>query len=961
MNMARLSKLYALVLVVFYPAAMLLGADKIEPAHFIVTNEILTPNIQPFTVTIGPFGNGGRLTGQNSGFEPVIYSTRYIASKGTTNKVSVRQSAISQYDTLKSGALDGANVDIYRIVNGFFVHVRSDTIPNDGFQVSGWFSALKRNMVLSPQETEFTFSWDPWNRSNVAYHFSIRAIDKRGKLSDYATSVMAVKPKKSGQETKSNNVIKFKPKIELSIFNAPKAPQNLTGKVTEKGTLQLSWDKPDQSVAGYLIYKSDVPPENHKGFYFNLTNNGPAIEKGDMVILRKKFYSSSRIRTHSNRVWGAGGETRLTRHNLISFFSDEDPDRHWELLPHLADTLVSQPGETFLRVTLNNDNKFSLSQYNHSGSGQNWYRVLEPRKKYRFEVWLRGDHTQQVEFKFSGFYGQKNKNNIKPIKFRITNTWQKYSTTFTPPTLYTGGKPQQMNLTMSGPSIVDIDNFRVYRADTPYLEYADESIAKLKSSGMSALRTHGLIATKKTSYDLEQLTNPSGITSSKRIRSTLPGSLKLAQSIGMQPWLQIEPHLSPKEWLGFVEYLAASYDPKIDTPSTKPWAWKRTKQGQQEPWVSAFANIYLEIGNETWNRIFRPWIFTPMTDAATGKEYSAGTVYGLYQEYILSTMRSSPYWNTLEPKLKTVIGGWANINAYGRDAAHASPSSDYLTIAAYNGGWDEDEGPVRPTPASFFSVLNQVTQSAKPTALKIKNDAHEVQKNRDRPLAIGTYEAGPGYAKNGLNRAKITEEQTAEQETVMKSLAAGTATLDAFLMRASEGFTLQNYFTFGSGRYWTSHARPEKGGQAYPAWDLLSLFNHKGTGDLLRVETIQVPTASLKAFGRRKAVKDAPLVAVYATQKQDRLTLILISRRVPNYPNNGDDGSTSVTVELPIAHAKQITKYSLTGTYASHNVSSKQVRIIPKVVSGQLTLPAFTIPELPPGQTVMYVFDGIND
>ena len=83
MNMARLSKLYALVLVVFYPAAMLLGADKIEPAHFIVTNEILTPNIQPFTVTIGPFGNGGRLTGQNSGFEPVIYSTRYIASKGT--------------------------------------------------------------------------------------------------------------------------------------------------------------------------------------------------------------------------------------------------------------------------------------------------------------------------------------------------------------------------------------------------------------------------------------------------------------------------------------------------------------------------------------------------------------------------------------------------------------------------------------------------------------------------------------------------------------------------------------------------------------------------------------------------------------------------------------------------------------------------------------------------------------
>jgi alpha-L-arabinofuranosidase len=513
---------------------------------------------------------------------------------------------------------------------------------------------------------------------------------------------------------------------------------------------------------------------------------------------------------------------------------------------------------------------------------------------------------------------------------------------------------------MSGPATIDVDNYRIYNAEAAYLKYSDENIAKLKASGMRALRTHGLVRTKSTTYNLEQLTNSDGITSSKSARNTLPDLLSLAQTASMQPWLQIEPHLSPKEWLGFVEYLAASYDPTVDTPSTKPWAWKRVKQGQQEPWTSEFDDIYLEIGNETWNGLFSPWTFNPMTDAATGQEYSAGTVYGLFQEYILSTMRSSPYWHTLKPHLKTITGGWANINAYGRDAARASPSSDFLTIAAYNGGWDENEDLVRPTPASFFNVLNQVTQSARPTAKKIKNDVQDVQKNRSRPLSLGTYESGPGYALNGLNHAKVTEEQAAEQETVMKSLAAGTATLDAFLARASEGFTLQNYFTFGTGRYWTSHARPEKGGQAYPAWDLLSLFNQKGTGDLLRVETTQVPTTYLKAYRRREAVEDAPLIAAYATKEDDRLTLILISRRVADYPNAGDSGSTDVTVELPIKSAKQITKYSLTGTYTSHNVFSKQVRIIPKLVSDQITLPTFTVSKLPPGQTVMFVFDGID-
>ncbi len=108
---------------------------------------------------------------------------------------------------------------------------------------------------------------------------------------------------------------------------------------------------------------------------------------------------------------------------------------------------------------------------------------------------------------------------------------------------------------------------------------------------------------------------------------------------GVNPWLQIEPHLAPDEWRALIQFIAAPYDPEKDDPLLKPWAYKRYMQGQIQPWTEEFDKIYFEIGNETWNRLFSPWIFTAMTDVATGRRYSAGNVYGLFQEYVISIFR----------------------------------------------------------------------------------------------------------------------------------------------------------------------------------------------------------------------------------------------------------------------------------------------------------------------------------
>jgi hypothetical protein len=135
---------------------------------------------------------------------------------------------------------------------------------------------------------------------------------------------------------------------------------------------------------------------------------------------------------------------------------------------------------------------------------------------------------------------------------------------------------------------------------------------------------------------------------------------------------------------------------------------------------------------------------------------------------------------------------------------------------------------------------------------------------------------------------------------------------------------------------------------------------------MLRTETLSVPTADLKAFSRRQTIKNAPLAAIYATRKEDRYSLFILSRKVPNYPVRGDDGYTPVNVELPFGGAKSITLYRMTGAPDANNLLSDNVKIekleIPSSTLGRrFSLNAETGADergLPPASTFLYVFNG---
>ncbi|MEL6645078.1 MAG: carbohydrate binding domain-containing protein [Pseudomonadota bacterium] len=924
-------------------------ADPVETAHFTVTDQVINPDVAPFTATIEAIGNGHRFV-RGGSFEPVVFRTQFLATGGDDRTIRARWDDLTGSDSWKTGAFDGAEVEVLRIENGQFRRVRLGTIANNGYQANGWVEETRGRHVAADSPA-YTFTWDRWSQADTPYYFTVVALDADGRRSQPAPAVSVIHPGEIERRGGGGDLKKMRSVDRPS--NNVRTPSNLRATLTPEGRVDLTWDRVP-GAAGYAVFRSDSHPANHTGHQIVLTESGPAIQSGDLVILRKKFYRADRETIPSKRMWGArqirnGFGTRMIRH-----MSDDAAGGNWNLVPHDADTPVENPGETFLRVSPKSGEALEIGIYNYGGTGQDWYEVLDPAHDYTFEAWIRGADGQPVTFSVEDHY----KRTIPPATFTPTSDWQRVVYTFSPPTLFEGDKPGRMVLAVTGPGQIDVDNMRIYRADTPFLAFLPEEQAQLRASGMSALRTHALIKTRTSTYDLEQLTNTEGVTRTDW-NNSLPQNLAAIDSVDMDPWLQIEPHLSVEEWIGLVEYLAAPFDPAVHSAEERPWAAKRHAQGREEPWVDAFDTIYFEVGNETWNGLFRPWVFDKMRDAGTGRELSRGTVYGLYQEYVLVALQQSPHWDALSEKLVPVLGGHARSD-FGFDAARVSPNSPIVGHAGYIGGWDEGEGPVRPTPLGFTSVLMQVAQGASRGTREHADKTRDVARARGTPLDFATYEAGPGYALDGLNRRRVTPEQAALQEEAMKSVAAGAATLDGFLDRAAGGMVLQNFFTYGTGPRWTSHSAWHAGGQPHPSWDALSVFNMHATGAMLAVDVRDMVTVDLPEVENRPAVSDAPAIGVYATRQGDRLSVIVISRRVPDFPQAGDSGITDVRIDLPISTAQSLTRIDQTGTHASTNLTAPQTRFEATDISVPDTLPQLFIEGLEPGKATFFIFDGIS-
>jgi len=955
------------------------GAKYRRPASFIVTEQVVNKNVEPFTATINAFGNAL----VTASFEPAVYRTRFFPEEDAPDRIILSAKTITGYDVLREGFYDGAEVRVYRIVDGKVRIVRRDRVAQGGSPMSGWVLASGDGKLVPVKngaaKSQYCFAFDEFNRTDVPYWFTVASVDKNGVESEKATAVRVERAKgKLVSRLEQTERIDFKPPKNVPPDALPpEKPQALSASYeVATGTAILNWEATaKEAIAGYRVYRSDYAPETHRnGYYLKLEGGVPkdpeaTIRKGDWVIVGKTFTSFSRNQYHSNRVWGSH-QNKAAMPNGMSVFPDEDPALTWVLEPHAKETAVTEAGATCAKFSLKEGAQLLFEQYIYGPTGQSWYHVLKPGQKYVVEFWAKqeGMTNSTAIFKLNGFYNKK----VEPKTFSIGQAWQLFRATFTVDQLYEGkGSIGQTSLGFNGPGTLWLDNYRVYEEAAPFLDYMPQEYADLKSSGMQALRTHAFIKSSTHTHDMEQLTNPRGAISGLEKGNTLPQTLGMMEKAGVLPWLQVEMHMTPEEWLGFVEYLAAPYDPAKDTPAAKPWAYKRFAQGRREPWTDAFSRIDFEISNETWNWLFQPWVFESMSDGKTGRNYHRAEVYGLFQEHVIDCLKASPYWASsgLDKKVRFILSGW-RVQEYGLKAVTASKRSHMVTRPGYNGGWDEGEGPSEGTDASLFMTLIHAGQSAIPEAVEMKMKRDKMRSEGIADFQIGTYEAGPGYALSGLNnQPRMTDAQVRSQEETMKSLAAGTATLDSFLGRAANDYDLQNFFTYYHGRsHWVSHTALQSNSRPHPCWMTLALFNTKATGDMLKVEAQSLPVVDLPAFNRRKATPDVPLAALYATRFKDRLCLFVLSRKINKYPLADDDGFTPVTVTLPISHAKSVTLYRMANDPRSHNLDSEQVRIETLTLPRSVAKTVFVVDDktgadnrgLPPGATLLYVFEGIS-
>lgn len=963
------------------PAAETEGPDMAKfrrEAVFVVSEEVANPAVAPFTATVGSFGNA--LVGL--GFEPPVWRTRLFAALDAPDRVVAAHNDLSGYDAYRESLYDGAEVRVYRIVDGAVRLVRRDRVPEGGARFLDWNGMTPGGKLYPPAPASdglvrVRVHPDDWNRRGVPYWYAVSAVTADGVESLRSDAVRLDLPaeKPAGKGIAQETVAFQSPKNAPAPASVPAAPTDLAAAYdADTGDVLLSWKPASGDIAGFRVWRSDVSPERQTAEPHLLLAdgaNGEPVRKGDLVIVAREFRSYSRAKYNSNRVWGASQNNRDgLPEGLADLYPDENPAVSWVLEDHAPDTPVADAGRTCLKVSLHDDSPFALKAYNHASTRQTWYPVLRVGVPHVVEFWARAEGAMKATFRLNGFYNRR----VEPIAFEIGPEWRLCRAEFTPGVPYDSDGVGQTELRFEGEGSLWLDNYRVYDSGAAFLDWMPEEYAALRDSGMGMLRTHAFIKTGKKTYSMEGFTNPAGAIQGVSKGNTLPQTLAAFRKANVKPWLQVEWHMAPEEWAGFVEYLAAPYDPAAgDTPEKKPWAAKRAAQGQAAPWTDEFPELFFEIGNETWNWLFSPWVFEAMDDAATGRRYDRGQVYGLFQEYVISCLKASPWWTPeVDAKVKFVLGGW-RVQKYGLKAAETSPRSHFVTRAAYNGGWDEGEGPAEGNDPSLFRALIQAGQSAIPEAVEMR--AERDRMNAERPeterFAIGTYEAGPGYALSGLNgQAKMSKEQVRAQEETMKSLGAGTATLDTFLGRAAEGYAVQNFFTFRHGRtHWVSHADLARGGQAYPCWTTLALFNREAAGgDMLRVAAESVPTVDIAAYRRRKAAAAVPLAACYALRRGGRLCLFVLSRKIDGYPVAGDDGFTPVSVRLPIAGAARLTLHRLAGDPRAHNLDSEVVKVETLDLDPALARPDFRIDAatgadargLPPGSTFLYVFDDIE-
>lgn len=643
------------------------------------------------------------------------------------------------------------------------------------------------------------------------------------------------------------------------------------------------------------------------------------------------------------------------------------------LVAHTGDLPAAfvEPGDACLEVTAPEGGAW-FGQYlfhAHDDEEGQFYSQLEPGESYRAEVWLRqeGLADGRVYFHLGGAYDGA----IDPEPWQVTGEWAHYTYDFTGPDYPDPDRAHgSLGIAVESAGTVWVDNFVVYRHDyrpfTPHHVALDELLAALPAQGPKPVvrfyptlyHTHSTMDRLLSNYPNGRIDFIYNVVASEAAM-TVPHIMEWALATGdgpadrVVPYITLSEEYTEVEWAQLVEYLGVPYDPAVDTPGAKPWAYRRYQQrGSGTPWTDEFREIVLEFGNETWHNGAGGYGWHGF--GRPGWVWQGGREYGLFaRHYFVEHVMAQSWWreNNLDDKITFALnaGYSAERDAYGELAVQQVPDVfAYLGHANYVGPkWEtEDEtytvfddfGMQETLVGGYvtmFPLISQVKQTR--DALMLAGQANY------RPVA---YEGGPsGYAIPGTADA----ESVRVAELYGKSLGMAVGALDAWLYSSQNGYGHQAYLGFEGGQYWSSHTMPRMGGfRRHTGWLALTLRNRFASGsDMLETTVSSTPTYD-------RLGEAIPLISAYTLRDDDEtLSLFVLSRSL--------DQTIPVEIQLPVEACSALTRHALTapdGSPAdprSNNIDAENIVITSTAMDAAACAGGTLSISMPPGTVHLYV------
>lgn len=870
-------------------------------------------------------------------------------------KLLFRGRQLNNWYNYRDGYLDGATIDVMRMVDDRLVEMGSATVTKCTIKGVRPFWMWRGDKVVAKGVGRAHWSPSRDYRVGATIHVVVAAIDDQGRRGPWSAvdSTYAVP---AGQEVNS-----ISPESETSPAPdfyeqesnpALAVPTGVTVTPLNNGrTVEVSWDA-DPNLR-YVVGVSDTADIEHEES-LTLTDTS-FIGPGDLIILRKRFdHTQTRAKILNEPFWGT--------HPLMSFVGLSSMGLANDLLPAgVKFELMEDEEGPFARWNVEAGASHTFTFFTHGGPRygdgreQHYYNMLDPEKQYYTRVIARresgtGGMSLRVERTVEG---------EKPVP--LTDQWATYETVLTP-------LANQLSLlglattklTLKGPLVMDLRFLTLAEHGTEPNGLAPFFKETLLHGAPGFVRDHSCCKTKPGSYSMREYLSPYGNSFTHGVSLPMllnvltearnsPEGRALREKVGrpiLQPWFQVEPYFLMSEWQMLGGFLCTEYNEDDPESPFKEGARMRVSQGRIRPWQEEFEGIIGEVGNENWNYISEFFLLP----SVNGK--SAGYVNGKLLDRMAEGIMAAPGYDP--SKIRFYLGGWNLANPYipwNVNSIAGSVHADLFGFADYNGGWDSGltaalsvDDPIAVLRTLANSSIAQLGKSRHPKFHDLVQMCAEKSIGRAKPLRAMNYEAGPGYVLNGLNGATVTADERRSQEALLKSVAAGTATLDAFLANTSQGVISSNFFTIGAGTEWKARAKWQNGGSFYPSYQWFGFANQNLNGVITLLDPL-----SAEPLVDGKGVRHGNAVRVYRIYRDDGSTAYAI---VNIDPANAHEVKLR---ELPVGG--NWTRHWMSGTMLTHNntlETAGSVSILSETMPEGFGRGGFTV-TIPRGQAEVYI------